>query len=113
MKDLEKALTHYRKTNQLLTLKNMLPVEELKFRLFCIENNYDAGGYSEINSLENFLHDLVENRTNIENIYIMTHLEQIPLSELVEEAEINKLICKSYKMLIKKILKYETFKNNP
>lgn len=112
MKDLEKALTHYRKTTQLLTLKNMLPVEELKFRLFCIKNNYDAGGYSEINSLENFLHNLVENRTNIKTMYVMTSLEQISLSELVEEAEINRLICKSYNMLIKKILKYETLKNN-
>lgn len=105
MKDLEKALIHYRKTTQFSTLKNIPPVEELKFRLFCIENNYDAGGYSEINSLQNFLHNLVENRTNIEIMYVMTSLEQIPLSELVEEAEINRLINKSYNMLIKKILK--------
>lgn len=105
MKDLEKSLSHYRKITPFYSLKNMRPVEELKFRLFCIENNYDVGGYSEINSLEVFLHNLVENRTSMEIIYMMTSLEVIPLSELVEEAEVNRLISKAYNMLIKKILK--------
>lgn len=104
MNGLEKAIADYRKIKTLLSLKELSPVEELKFRFFCIQRNYDAEGYSEISSLENFLYHLVKNRTPIDILYTMVSLETIPLTELVEEAEMNRLICSSYNLLIKKCI---------
>lgn len=101
MKSLEEALRKYRKVHQLYSLKDMKPVEELKFRLFCITGKYEAEGYSDISSLENFLYGLQNGRTPIDLLYTMVSLDSIPLSELVEEAEINRLISKAYYTLLK------------
>ena len=104
MKSLEEALRQYRKVHQLYSLKDMKPVEELKFRLFCITGKYEAEGYSDVSSLENFLYGLQNERTPVEDLYMMVSLNTIPLSELVKEVEMNRLICSSYNLLIKKCI---------
>lgn len=102
MKDLTQALYDYRKFHQLSTFVDIRPIEELRFRLFCIRGNYNAEGYSNISSLENFLYEQIHKRTKIDTLYAMISLELIPLEELVEEAEINRLVSESYYLLLKR-----------
>ena len=101
MKDLNKALQDYRQFYKLYSLSDLKPVEEIKFRLFCIKGEYDAAGYSDISSLENVLYEQIKNRPSIDTLAAMFHIGIIPSEILIEEAEINRLISESYYVLLK------------
>ena len=106
MKSFKNLRTSYQSTSKLNSLVDIKPIEELKFRLYCIKHKdlYETEGYGDISSLENFLYQQIQKRKNVDttlSLIIDNKLDYYTTEELRDELEMNKLISESYYCLLK------------